>query len=261
MKKLLLYLAKKNKFSIIDLVEKFNINKGVLLHVGGNVGQELPVYQLLKFNKVIWVEGWPPFADELEEKIKGLDNHSLIRSMISDANTSVVNFSIASNKGSSTAFEVTNIWRNEFQNISIDSFHKIKCERLDDVLLKKNFDSQIDLMVLDIEGSELKALISLGDYINRINFALIEVSFRENFVDGPLFVDIDKFMANHGFNRVYLKAGAISGDALYKKMNKLNILDHIYMWITGNAVQLSSSLKITKVIVIVKNLVKRIINE
>ena len=47
-------------------------------------------------------------------------------------------------------------------------------------------------MVLDVEGSELKVLTSLGYFIKNIKFALVEVSLRKNYFGGPLLTDIDK---------------------------------------------------------------------
>jgi FkbM family methyltransferase len=255
-------LVDRNKFSIINLVSEFKIGRQVVLHVGGNEGQEIPVYDFLKIKKVIWVEGWPPFADRLAEKIHNKENHKLIQSMISDNSNELVDFHIASNGGSSTTLKVTEIWKKNFSTITMNQrIHKIKCERLDHILANNNFDEDIDLMVMDIEGAELKALISLGDYIERVKNALIEVSFRKNFVDGPLLVDIDKFMIHHQFIRVYIKMGTVSGDALYSKVEKVNISQRMFMKISAYAIQAAAILNLTNILKKIKDKIKGLANE
>jgi FkbM family methyltransferase len=255
-------LVEKNKFSIINLVDKFKIGRQVVLHIGGNEGQEVPVYDQLKIEQVIWVEGWPPFADQLAEKIRYKNNHKLIQSMISDVADEYVDFHIASNGGSSTSLKVTEIWKKNFSTITINQkTHKIKCERLDQILTKNNLDDDIDLMVMDIEGAELKALISLGDYIGRVKNALIEVSFRKNFVDGPLLVDIDRFMILHQFTRVYIKVGTVSGDALYSKVERVNIRQRFFMMISAHTIQVAAMLNLTHILKKTKDRIKGFVNE
>ena len=84
--------VRKNKFSIINLVEEFQIERGLVLHVGANLGQEYQAYESLGFSNVVWVEGWEPFANESEFKLKDQKNQIIITAMISDIEDETVEF-------------------------------------------------------------------------------------------------------------------------------------------------------------------------
>ena len=56
-------------------MNKYNIPKNGCLHVGANLGSELEMYDEFGFLKVVWIEGYKPFYDELRKKIEGKENH------------------------------------------------------------------------------------------------------------------------------------------------------------------------------------------
>jgi FkbM family methyltransferase len=259
MKNFLNKIIKKNKFSIVNLVEKYKIKRNIVLHVGGNVGQEIELYEGLGFDNIIWIEGWPPFADELEKKLKAKSNHKVIRAMISDIGDEYVEFSLASNKGSSTALQVTDNWKKAFSTIDLLEKKRVRCKRLDELLEANGIYVSIDFMVMDIEGSELKALRSMGEGLRNVSAALVEFSIRENYINGPLLSDIDMHMINFGFKRVYIKMGAVSGDALYIQSGVVNFMEKIKMYCSFYVLRFLALCRLTDLLVIMKRLVERAI--
>lgn len=250
MKNFLIKLNNKHKFSLENLIQKYIVanhggTRGVVLHVGGNFGQEAEIYDRSGFISVIWIEGYPKFAKILKKKIKYKNHHKLITAMISDRPNEIVNFSIASNTGSSTALKVTDSWKKTFKEINMVKQVKIKCVRLDYILKLHNLDGKINFLVLDVEGSELKVLTSLGYFIKNIKFALVEVSLRKNYFGGPLLTDIDNYFVKNKFKRIYIKTGPASGDALYKKCKylgcreKLIMLCSAYLFVTLSFLRLT----------------------
>ena len=108
-------------------------------------------------------------------------------------------------------------------------------------------------MVLDIPKS------SMGSLIDKVEFALVEVSLRPNFHNAPLMIDIDKFFLNHSFKKIYLKYGSASGDALYKRVNKLTFIDIYFTLFMDKLLQIISILRITDQVSKIKTFIKKII--
>lgn len=258
MKNKLSNFIKKHQFSIAKLVETYGIGRGLVLHVGANLGQECETYESLGFTEIVWVEGWAPFAEELATKLKHKKNHKIITAMISDVDNEYVDFSLASNQGSSTALEVTNNWKNAFSSIDIIQKNRVYCKRLDNLLIEYQLNRSIDFLVMDVEGSELKALKSMGDMLSNVKSALIEVSIRKNYIGGPLLMDIDRYMFTNDFLRVYLKSGAVSGDALYIKSSQVTFFDRAKMYLSAIMLRLAAELRLTDLFVNFKYLAKRL---
>lgn len=259
MRKTVQKIVEKNKFSISAIVKKHKIKTSGVLHVGANFGQEAEIYDELGFEKIFWVEGYPEFVDKLKDNVGYRKNHQIIPVMISDIDGEELVFSVASNTGSSTLLQPTEEWHKTFSEIKIVDKAKIVCRRLDDVLecqLDKNDLEKIEFLVLDVEGAELKALNSMGVFIKKINYALIEVSLRRNFENGPLLEDIDGFMLKKSFVRVYMKSGAASGDALYKRVGNISKFDLFKMRTSSMLMQLLSQLSVTDFIAVGKKKIK-----
>lgn len=262
MKRLKNIIKQKFSFSFSELLTEYEIPNDGCLHVGANIGTEIETYETYRFKNIVWIEGYKPYFEELEKNIKNRRNHFAFNFMVSDIQDEIVNFKVASNTGSSTIFEPTDSWYETFSDLSFQKSEEIKCSRIDDVL-KNNFDdtflNSIKFLVMDIEGAELKALHSMGSLIDTIEFAFVEVSLRQNFRSAPLMIDIDRFFLNHSFKKVFLKFGSASGDALYKRVKKVNIFHLYYTILFSKFIQTISLLRITDRISNLKKVIKNII--
>lgn len=67
----------------------------------------------------------------------------------------------------------------------------------------------VDLVWLDVQGSELKALRGMEDFLEGIKLIHTEVSFKPVYIEQPLFKDINTFLKKKGF--VFLGFENISG--------------------------------------------------
>ncbi len=80
--------------------------------------------------------------------------------------------------------------------------------------------NQIDLLWMDMQGSELNALKGAGDFIKNIKVINTEVEFFFEYKDQPLFKDVKKYLNKNGF-RLYTFStmGKIAGDAVFINTN------------------------------------------
>ncbi len=255
---------------VYGIIKRFQIPTNFVLHVGGNIGQEANDYDALNFKQILWVEGYPPSVKKLKENLKDKKNHKIIECMVSDIPEEKVNFTVTYNvlkpddESSSTMLTPTHSWHTDLSWIKVKKKLRLKCSRLDYVLPKKvdnNILNNLDLIVFDIEGSELKALRSLGDIINFPKFAIIESSIKENFVNGPLLRDIDNFMFEKNFRRIWFKTiGTQGGDAVYQRVRKVGALHKIYMKLNSLFLYIFAKSKLIVLWIRFKILVKKITN-
>jgi FkbM family methyltransferase len=64
-----------------------------------------------------------------------------------------------------------------------------------------------DLLWMDLQGAEKKALLGLKGKINDVSIIHIEVGFRPVYIGQPLFWEIDKILKSYGFRLISLDAG------------------------------------------------------
>lgn len=75
---------------------------------------------------------------------------------------------------------------------------------------------QLNFWNLDIQGTELQALMSAGDYLNYADVLYVEVNVDKLYENVPLLPMMDSFLEEKGFKRVDIKMAVQGwGDALY----------------------------------------------
>ena len=179
----------------IVLRDKFGVNPKGILHVGAHLGEEYELYRsALWFCKIIWVEGQKNLADTLKASLPPGNNSQ---------SSSLLDFGTH---------------RNIYPDIHVTEITQVKTKRLDSLI---NPDDIIDLLVLDIQGVELKAIIGLGKHLNRVNYIYSEVNKKEVYKHCSKVSEMDKYLGKYNFKRcaTFWVEGAGWGDALYIKSN------------------------------------------
>ena len=205
-------------FDLATLSRRFHFTVTGVLHVGGNMGQEAEIYRQLGARRVIWIEGFEDYFQKLKAKLADYPGQEAHCVLVSDEDGEELQFRIASNTGSSTAMIPDAEFSRNFDGINFEKNISLRARRLDTYFRDNNISlSDVNFLVLDVEGFELKALRSLADSMDAFDWAVCEVSLTPNFVGGPLLRDIDVFFLAHGFRRRALKCGLTSGDGLYER--------------------------------------------
>jgi hypothetical protein len=68
-----------------------------------------------------------------------------------------------------------------------------------------NYDIKFNLLILDVQGVELKALLGMEDYIKNVDYIYTEVNKDYVYENCSLIADMDIFLENNGFKRVELE--------------------------------------------------------
>jgi hypothetical protein len=74
----------------------------------------------------------------------------------------------------------------------------VEAIRLDSFVIENKIGI-IDLLCMDLQGAEMKALKGLGDKIFSVRFIILEMSFESYYHGEYLFADIDRFLIQKGF--------------------------------------------------------------
>lgn len=71
--------------------------------------------------------------------------------------------------------------------------------RLDTFIDENNIDN-IDLLCIDLQGYELNALKSLGNYLHKVKYIITECSISSTYTNGSTFKEINEYLNNYNFN-------------------------------------------------------------
>ena len=205
-----------------------NIKK--VLHIGADRGGELPQYQKIGVDKVIWVEANPEVYGELLENLKIMnitDVESIsFNQLVSDQDDVETDFNLyygwdaghlVGNKGMSSILKAKNSWwGSECYRGTI----KLNSITLDTFLERNNLGYDFDLLNMDTQGAEL--LISKGatKVLENVKFINSEVTlYNAPYHSNPLFNELEEYFKKFGFKHIEteLSNDGNWGDAIFAR--------------------------------------------
>lgn len=207
------------------LFPKYNINPTGVLHCGGNIGEEAPVYAELGIKKVVWIEGNTELMSILKENISKYQGQVAFNFCAGDENKNVV-LHLSNNAGQSSSILPLEYHVVAHPEVEYVRDVEVPMMRLGDFFRRTGTASDAthnidncDFLNMDIQGAELLALKGMGEMLNQFKWAYLEVNKRELYRGCALIQDIDQYLSGFGFMRVETKwAGNTGwGDALYIK--------------------------------------------
>jgi len=182
--------------SFESIVKKYGKPNGIL-HCGGNIGEEAQAYDSQGVKDVCWIEANPELIPTLKANVKQY-GHKVVESCVSDMEGFEVVFHISNNAGQSSSFLELGTHKIQHPSVHYVKDITMKTRRLDSMGCWGGYD----FLNLDLQGSELKAMRGLGEYLHNFKLIYCEVNKAAVYVDCPHVNDIDLFLNGFGFKRV-----------------------------------------------------------
>ena len=200
--------------------EAFGFRPHTIVHVGANYAQELERYEALAPRRVVWIEADSKIAAAMKSSVQrrsrpGVD-HICVEALVTDADAEDATFNVFSNEGgSSSIFTATAAFRRRWPDVvETGEVRALKSSRLDTLLGRLMIEpDEVDVLVVDIQGTELLCLRGSGAYLKRTIFVEVETSTEPVYDGGVLFPDLDHYLRNADFARV--SPIAWHGDVVY----------------------------------------------
>lgn len=185
-----------------ELQRYWKLKPSVILHIGAHEAEEITQYVELGWGtaRVVWVEALEDKANVVKDRTCHLPNHEVINIVAWDASGDTVTFHETINGQSSSALEL-GAHADLYPEIVVTRSSERITHRIEDAV---DFSSTayIDLVNLDIQGAELKALKGLGDQINKVQAIYCEVNTAELYVGCAQLPELDEWLKTQGFTRV-----------------------------------------------------------
>ena len=202
-------------FEEIDKILTSNsINVNGVFHIGAHECEELSLYNKInvKSEDILWIEAIPSKVDEA--KNKGIQN--IYNALITDKDDEEVIFNISNNVQSSSVLEFCTHSQEHPWVVYVDKITQ-KSITIDTFFERNNIDaSKYNFWNFDIQGAELMALKGATTSIQNAKVIYLEVNEKELYKNCGLIDEIDLFLSNYKFTRVFTYMTTHGwGDAIY----------------------------------------------
>lgn len=203
-----------------QLINTFNPTITGILHVGAHNCEEKSDYNRcnIKDDDIYWIDAMPDKIKRNKE-LYGNNLH-IYQGVIDEVNDKLVDFHITNNGASSSILEFGS-HSSHHPHVKVTDTIKFNTIRLDSLIEKYNIPiEKLNFINLDIQGVELRALKSMGKYLQHVKYIYTEVNTEEVYKNCDQIQDIDSYLNQFGFKRmatnIFKQYGW--GDAFYIKM-------------------------------------------
>jgi FkbM family methyltransferase len=193
-----------------SLQKYWNVNPAYVLHVGAHEAEEYEQYISHGWGPISWVEAQPDKAKLLKTRFSNSDN-VVIEAAVWDKNNVELTLKIASFTQSTSLLNF-GIHREKYPSINTIREIPVTTKTLDVLFSEQKFD----LIALDIQGTELRALKGFSRGLKHVKWIYTEVNKEALYKGCCLVGDLDDYLDKHGFTRKMTRWTKDSwGDALY----------------------------------------------
>lgn len=123
---------------------------------------------------------------------------TLVESAVGNTDLPLPFYLVGDGQSDNLNLGIASAFKPNHTGLTIASEILVPCTRLDTFMRRESID-QIDLICMDIQGSELNALLGLGSRINDLRAAVLECFFVDYYDNVPRASEIIKFMERNGF--------------------------------------------------------------
>lgn len=170
-----------------------------MLHLGAHFGEEADCYDALSWDgdpMVVWVEADPAHLTHLHANVDHRPGHRVIAALVDEEAGREVVLHRASNEGASSSVLDLGTHANVLPHITYVDQVPLTTTTVDDL---DGLDA-VNVVVLDLQGLELRALRGAGRLLEHVDYVYSEVNREPLYVGCPLIGELDEHLA--GFARV-----------------------------------------------------------
>ncbi len=208
----------KTMYSLDQVLGIHGLRPKRVLHVGAHIGQELSMYKNFGVESGIFVEADPEVYQRLEKSLVEEDSWNSIKALVSDVHDIDVDFWTSSNDKMSSSLLKPRLHLTEHPDVKFDKDPiKIKTKTLDSLNLGK-----FDLVVIDVQGAELKVLRGGIETFKDADALWLEVALGGLYEGDCNINELVKFLSEFDFYPAYVVIGSnLWGDAFFIKRSAL----------------------------------------
>ena len=189
---------------------KYGILPQGVIHVGMHKAEEYPIYKKAGVWDIIFIEANKDLAHAWQNND---DNCYVVHAAVSDK-VEEVEFHITNNGESSSILELGDHAKIYPHIVYVETV-KMKTTTLDTIIDKIGIHDYFNILNLDIQGAELKAMKGLSNWAC-IDAVFTEINYQEMYKGCALEQDVTEFLHTKGFRKVEeVNTGCGWGDALY----------------------------------------------
>lgn len=195
-------------FKMVSGLERQGISPGTVLDVGANAGQfAIAAAKLFPNAAVHSFEPVPETFEALGKNVSSLGNVTVYPLALGEAEGEVV-FRVNEHSHSSSALPLAEAHREAFPEAREAREIPVRVSTLDAVFADLDLRGPV-LLKLDVQGFEAQALRGAARTLGRVDYVLLEASFKPMYEGETLFMDLVRMMEERGF-RFLRPAGWLS---------------------------------------------------
>lgn len=201
-------------FDLAALIRAYGMRPASVLHIGAHAAEEARTYERCGIRRVWWIEANPELLGNLRAEVERYGGHGVIEAAVDAVDDEEVAFHVTNSSQSSSILDL-DTHRQHYPDIDVERTVQLRTVTVDTLADRYDF-SGINLVNLDIQGAELRALRGAVNTLAHVDYVYTEVN-RESVYRGCALVgEIDEFLGQLGLGRVRTSwTDAGWGDALY----------------------------------------------
>jgi FkbM family methyltransferase len=205
---------------LMTLITELNLQNLHLVHIGAHQVEEAIVYDDVRFGQVSWIEADPELISPSRIKLSNYPKQRVYEAAIYKTTGEHKTFYKSSNSGMSSSLLKFDHHKAFYPTVNVQEKISVITETLDHFFAQNFPDGpKFSVIILDIQGGELDALIGGTNALRDAILVVSEVSRFPMYKGQGLYEDIDKLMQRYDYRCIKLvyNFGNEYGDAIWIK--------------------------------------------
>ena len=206
-------------FNMHTLMAKYGVHPKGILHVGAHICEERATYAEAGIgdDRVIWVDAQADLVERARETYG--PTLRILHACVDEVTGRRVTFRVTNARAASSILELGDKHKQLHRKVKFSHTTRQITTRLDDLLWAHSVEpGEFDMLNLDIQGVELRALRGLGEeYLSHVTCVYTEINVAEMYVGCTRVEELDAYLGERGFERVatHMFKPGTWGDAIY----------------------------------------------